>query len=294
MKDLTYGLKELCNRNRDGSYATQYKRFRILSQCAYLLHEIGYRKMGTQSLKPKHVDALVKRWKADNLSVGTIKNNMTSLRWWAQKIGKPAIIARDNDYYGIEKRVFVTGTDKSCQLDADKLSKVADPYVKASLELQEAFGLRREESIKFTPIYAMQSLEDGYIQLKDTWTKGGKPRNVPITEAMREKQMQALKNAATLAGRGSLIPPDKRYVNQLKTYERHTRNAGFNKLHGLRHAYAQARYTQLTGMEPPCKGGPSPRSMMPELRERDHAARDLISKELGHERRQIVSVYLGG
>ena len=34
MRDLNYDLKQLCNRNRDGSYATQHDRERVLDQIA--------------------------------------------------------------------------------------------------------------------------------------------------------------------------------------------------------------------------------------------------------------------
>jgi hypothetical protein len=46
-----------------------------------------------------------------------------------------------------------------------------------SLELQRAFGLRREEAIKFSPNYADQGDQ---LLLKASWTKGGKARTVPV------------------------------------------------------------------------------------------------------------------
>lgn len=84
MRDLNYALKQLCHRNRDGSYATQRDRERVLDQIANQLQELGYRHMGAESLKVKHVERLVERWKVEGLSVGTIKNRMAELRWWAE------------------------------------------------------------------------------------------------------------------------------------------------------------------------------------------------------------------
>jgi site-specific recombinase XerC len=71
----------MCLRNRDGSFATQYARERILTMIANQLQEMGFKDMRAPSLKPKHVQALVERWKTEGLSVGTIKNRMTELRW---------------------------------------------------------------------------------------------------------------------------------------------------------------------------------------------------------------------
>ena len=51
MQDLNYELKQLCERNRDGSYATQANRERILTLIANQLREMGFVNMHVQSLK---------------------------------------------------------------------------------------------------------------------------------------------------------------------------------------------------------------------------------------------------
>ena len=81
MRDLNYQLKQLCHRNRDGSYATQAERMDHLMLIANQLYDLGFRGMKPRSLKQKHVDALVKGWFHQELAVGTIKNRMAVLRW---------------------------------------------------------------------------------------------------------------------------------------------------------------------------------------------------------------------
>jgi integrase-like protein len=61
MDDLTYTLRELCRRNRDGSHATQADRQRILTLASSHLREAGFRQMRATSLKGKHVDVLIAR-----------------------------------------------------------------------------------------------------------------------------------------------------------------------------------------------------------------------------------------
>ena len=112
VRDLNYDLKQLCRHNRDGSYATQADREHILDLIADQLEEMGFRHMNAHSLKPKHVEKLVERWLAEELSPGTIKKRMSALRWWAEKIGKENIIARTNAAYGIPDRVYVTNISK--------------------------------------------------------------------------------------------------------------------------------------------------------------------------------------
>ena len=169
MRDLNYELKQLGRRNRDGSYATQHAREAILTQIAHQLVGLGFRDMKATSLKPKHVTALVALWQSQNLSAGTIKNRMTELRWWAEKVNKQNVMARTNEAYGIARRQYVTNLDKSRTLTHGELGQVTDPYTRLSLKLQAAFGLRREESIKIRPMAA--DLGDRLV-LKDSWTKG--------------------------------------------------------------------------------------------------------------------------
>jgi integrase len=156
-----------------------------------------------------------------------------------------------------------------------------------SLRLQQAFGLRREEALKIQPRWADRG---DHLQLKASWTKGGKERSVPIRS---QEQRALLEQARRLAGFGSLIPRGRQYIEQLRIYERHTANAGLSKMHGLRHAYAQQRYRELTGWPSPHAGGPATEQLTEAQRQSDQQARLIISRELGHQREQISAVYLG-
>ncbi len=287
MRDLNYELKQLCRRNHDGSYATQRDRERVLDLVASQLHELGYRHMTAASIKPKHVEGLVERWNAEGLAVGTIKNRMAELRWWAEKIGKQNVMARDNDHYGIGNRTYVTNVSKARELSGSDLSRITDPYTRMSLRLQAAFGLRRGESIKIRPEWADRGDK---LALKDTWTKGGRPREIPIRN---DEQRQVLDEAKALAGRGSLIPAERSYVDQLRRFEHQCAAAGVHRIHGHRHQYAQTRYRELTGWAAPAAGGLRSKDLTPSQREADREARLTISQELGHEREQITAVYLG-
>lgn len=287
MRDLNYQLKQLCRHWRDGSYATRSHRERILTLIANELHAIGYRHMRANSLKPKHVEALVSHWQAKDLSIGTIKNRMSALRWWAEKIDKQSVVARSNRHYGIPDRCYVAKKSKAKEITQEQLDRIKDEHVRMSLKLQRAFGLRREEAIKFIPSHADQG---NYIRVKGSWTKGGRPRAVPVrTEGQRE----ILDRARDLAGSGSLIPSHRSCVQHLRVYENSTNRAGFSKLHGLRHAYAQERYEALTGWKSPVTGGFNRKSLSQEQRGQDREARLVISRELGHEREQVTAVYLG-
>ena len=287
MRKILYEIQEICKHNCDGTPGTQHKRSTNLSLSGKQLLEKYYNIRSVHSLKPKHIEYLAERWKKEELSLATIKQRLSNLRWLVGKISKQNIMAHKNDYYGIEKRVHVTNESKAIALDRTKLALIKDEYLKASLLLQEAFGLRQKESIKLMPGYSDCG---DYIRLKPTWTKGGKARDIPIHT---EEQRSALDYAKQVAGKGSLIPYHLKYYQQRNLYQNETKRNGMYKLHGLRHQYAQNRYKQLTGWECPVRNGLSKQSMTIEQCERDEKARLTISKEMGHERIQIVAVYIG-
>lgn len=287
MKYLNHQLRELCHRNRDGGYSTQAGRWRMLDLIATQLRELGYKNMRPDSLKPKHVEALVTHWREQGISTGTLKNRLSAIRWWAGKVNKASVVARDNGAYGIGARTFVAKKSKAQSLDEAKLARLQDAYVRMSVRLQAAFGLRREEAIKFSPRFAIRG---DHIALKASWTKGGRPRTIPITNGY---QHVLLREAKALAKGGSLIPAHLKYVQQLHRYDRQVRQAGMKNPHGLRHDYAQRRYRQLTGWRCPASGGPASKDLSPEQRAIDREARLTISYELGHAREEITAVYLG-
>ena len=287
MRRLNHQLKQLCKQNRDGSYGTQVQRERVLTLIANQLHELGFRQLHAKSLRPKHVEALVKHWLETEVAVGTIKNRMAAIRWWAAKVNRRNTVARSNDHYGIPRRQYANGANRVMALDEDRFARVTDQHVRMSLELQREFGLRREEAIKIRPVLADKG---DILWLKPSWTKGGRAREIPIrTEAQRD----LLDRAHALAGKGSLVPADKNYKAQKNRYEGQCIRAGLCKMHGLRHAYAQRRFEEIAGFLAPLAGGPKRAALTNDQRALDKKARAVVSKELGHEREQITVTYLG-
>ncbi|UIY30994.1 integrase domain-containing protein [Neorhizobium galegae] len=287
MDDLTMDLVRLCRRNRDGSYGTQTNRKRGLAAMAEELTELGYSLPAASSIKPKHAEALVEKWLDEDKTEASIRNRLTWLRWWAEKVGKPNVIQRDNAAYGVGERGDIT-RNRAQTLDPAKYRTIECPYIQASILLQVAFGLRREEALKFQPHTAVRA---DHITLQASWTKGGRARTVPITTL---EQRQVLEHVIGLIkGKSSMIPAHLSYIEQLKRFEYHTLKAGLRNTHGFRHAYAQHRYEALTGSKCPIAGGKHWQEMTAQERENDRAARRRISAELGHSRLKITDTYLG-
>ena len=283
-------LVKLAVRHRENSYGTQRARRAIVKMIARQLSDMGFMRLKAKNLKEKHALALIERWRGEGLSAGTLKNRMGVLRWMYEKVNKSWMLSRRNGAYGIENRRYQTNVSKARELPPERLAAVKSEHVRLSLEMQRAFGLRREEAMKIQVAWADRG---SYLKLKGSWTKGGRERTVPIRPG-DERQRDLLERVRALTGSGSLIPEGSTYIQHLKLYENQTAAAGLDKLHGLRHAYAQERYREITGWAAPAAGGPSSDELTRDgLRDKDRAARVQISKELGHSREQISVVYLG-
>jgi site-specific recombinase XerC len=283
--DLQKSIYQILHRNRDGSYATQADRQRMLKHFADVLVGLGYKLPHIDGLKNKHIVAVVDHWKAKGLSNATLKNHTSALRYLAEKLNKRNIVPNNNDL-GIAARRYVPTFNRAV-VNPD-FGKISNVNVMTALQLQRVFGLRREESIKIRP---HQADNKEFLMLEPSWCKGGRGRAVPI---LTDEQRYWLDQAKALVRAGeSLIPHDKSYRQQRSVYDKQLQRAGLHKMHGLRHAYAQRRYKELTGWDAPINGGPSVKDLTPEQREKDHEARMMLTTELGHGRKSVVTVYIG-
>jgi len=284
-------LSNILRHNRHGSFSTQLARRYILHQVGHDLKRAGYRKVKPNEVKNEHAQALVDYWKQKGLSAATIKNRLSHLRWLSKMNGRGREkVSRSNKKLGVENRVYITNKDKSIKLTPEILEKISNEYVRMSLKLQEAFGLRREEALKIKPKIADKG---DRLVLQGSWCKGGRPREIPIITQHQRDLLEEAKKLAKHTREGSLIPGPRKYIQQAECFKKATQRAGIPRTHGLRHAYAQRRYHDLSGNLCPVAGGLRRREMTPEQREGDRKARLLLTEELGHSREDITSNYLG-
>ena len=292
MRDLVYSVAVLCKHNKDGSYGTAAERKKSLKAAMQAISDAGYGIRDVKQLKGKHIRFLVEKWKSDpNLSTGTIKNRMSHLRWLAEHIGNPRIVERSNSSYNIENRKYVDNySNKAKNLSMERLDRLTNDFVKYSLRLQQEFGLRREEAIKFQPVFADRGEK---IVLMASWCKGGREREIPITTSSQRQLLDEVHEFCRKNGVKSLIPQEKTYKQQMRTYEYQTAKVGEVKNHGLRHAYAQRRFEQLSGLTSPKNGGKTSRKLSESEKQANLKARLQVSSELGHNREEITAVYVG-
>ena len=285
IKSYNYSLYEFMKAHKKTmSFEHFIGRTRRLEFIRRELEELKFEVNHVKRFKEKHITALTRRWQDRNLSIGRIKNLMSDLRFVCNEFGRSDVVKK-NDYYGIGNRSYIP-TENKAIFNAD-FSGIQNRHLKISLELQVAFGLRREECIKIIPVLADKN---DHLWLKGSWTKGKVERCIPI---LTQEQRAALDAAIAFCGKKSLIPENKSYIQQRSIYNTETRNSGFKNLHGLRHAYAQTRYHELTGWHAPIAGGKKRSELNARERTIDRTARKIISGELGHSRISVVKIYCG-
>lgn len=281
---LKHSLGIVLQKDRESAYATRHDRAQILWCIASEIVDLGYKIPSVDYIKQKHIIALTRHWQEKSLCNSTIKNRLSALRRLAELMDKKQLIPSNKELQLGSRQV---STAKNRAIHHPDVSKITDPYVRTSLELQRHFGLRREESLKIKPHIADQGTK---LVLIGSWCKGNRSREIPIRT---EEQRRWLDEAKLLAwnSQRSLIPEAKSYIRHRYVYDKQLRNSGIRS-HGLRHAYAQNRYKELTGWDAPLAGGPPPKTYNYEQRRKDILARMILTEELGHSRIQITRQYI--
>lgn len=157
-------------------------------------------------------------------------------------------------------------------------------------ELAREFGLRSKEG---SLLNAHHALKEAHLINQITveyGTKGGRTRTIPITS---ERQINTLQRAAAIQnGERSVMPPDANWKhwrnNELRTGREILKAHTQGGYHDLRAAYACERYRDLTNHDAPVidEGRTADKAS-------DQAARQQIAHELGHNRIDVTTEYLG-
>jgi site-specific recombinase XerC len=202
---------------------------------------------------------------------------------------------------GIPKRRYIPETSKAMpQSQHDQLQvSVDDERIAVLLNLQRTLGLRFKESALLDAQKALRQAQREDRITVFSGTKGGKRRKVEVSA----EAMDALETAASLQDGPSMIPANLRYVDFRDHCYRQAQQQQF-QFHGQRHHYAQQRYQALTGVPAPINTDiaksawhaymATQLNISLEVAEAlDHRARSILSQELGHERLEVVRVYIG-
>jgi hypothetical protein len=177
------------------------------------------------------------------------------------------------------------------------LCKHQQPRAAAIAQLTRATGMRlREAILADLPRLKREAEQYSKINIQDG-TKGGRSgasasRWITVDDHIRD----ALRFAEKVSPDGShnLLAPDESYLDFQREIVRPARDIlhkqNLKGFHELRAAYACERYEQITHHPAPINGG---RCYQLDRR-LDQNARMQISYELGHDRIDVITAYIGG
>ncbi|MGI9277004.1 MAG: integrase domain-containing protein [Endozoicomonas sp.] len=193
------------------------------------------------------------------------------------------------------------------QLSREKLEQTqkelcqnGHPRVAALLGLCRELGLRSREAALLDCRKALEQAQaTGSIDV-ERGTKGGRGKSTPTSPSrverlvpVSEAAMKALETAAALQqSNDNLVPKEQRLPDFLSDVRHYSVNPlksqGLNNRHDLRAAYACERYRMITGVNAPVVTGKQLCS-----KSSDRQAREVVARELGHNRIDVVASYIG-
>ncbi|MBV4532812.1 integrase domain-containing protein [Pseudomonas sp. SWRI107] len=239
-----------------------------------------------------------------NLRIATAQNRLSSVnRTLAALRGDQEVrIISPSQTLGLQRsnvRIRVPDGQDRQQVQRVVHALIGQQYerVAAIVMLARTTGMRlREAILADLPRLHRESKQLGRINIQDG-TKGGRsgasaPRWIIATEQV--KAALQLARAASPVGSRNLLAQDETYAAFMQQTVLPAREVlhehGLKGFHELRAAYACDRYEHLTGQAAPIYGGLCYRVD----RGLDRQARRQISLELGHNRVDVVSAYIGG
>ena len=300
-------VRALHHHRGDVSEATLARQKQEGKQIGRQLWEGGYKLTSLNQLRGKSVELIRDVWRgtvADPctgkhrvISDGVQAVRLSTFRKICKAGGKPSLIPRLNVKAGLTPRDRTPARNIGWRLSDADLARVASKNVCLVLRLQNELGLRKKEGFLLD---ARTNDRGGHLWL-DKGTKGRVSRAVAITTAAQRALIDEVKAANAKTPRGTLVEGAS-LKGAFDDYKTSMQKAGLFHGHGLRHDYAQRRYSELIrsmcppGVEPwecPKKGGLAQSDLSPNDRRIDETARQIVGKELGHGRADAADTYLG-
>jgi len=301
-------LLEAHGRRREDGGVASFETHRSRSDVLYLAfgqlrERLGCKMQDVRAFRTRHLKRLIAHWTSQGIEASTINLRLSVLRTFARWIGKAGVVPGTKELasLGFERetaaRVTYATQDKSWDRSLAPIDKHAmfreiegvDFRYGLIFRMQDAFGLRRLEAIRFCP---HEDDRGDHLAIL-AGTKGGRLRHVPVESAEQRALVDACKAAVavndSLSGKEvSLKLARRRYKHLAEKFGITRRGLGVTG-HGLRHGYAHREYRDALGVDAPVRQPDAPRPG----RERAKDGKRRIAQALGHSRPAIVTAYTG-
>lgn len=294
-------VEKIFRHTRSGSYGTRARYRDSCRAFARFVHE-KFRLQNLRNLSEKHIVEYIRHRQEMGISPKTVKNDLAAIRYLHDQIPNPRYQIRDNqtlrEKYGLvldptpSRNGNRAWTDEEYAAMKAHAERAGRQDVVDVMTLCRTMGLRITEAVAVSRAQAENALRTGTYEVRGE-AKNGKWRKVPLSQEAREVFVRRL--CDTPRG-GRLFVPKSRKTHEVvndmeKWLERHRERVkteegiririharGEHELtfHGLRYAYVQERVEHE----------------MARGKTFEEAAA-IVTKEVGHERIDVVKIYMG-
>ena len=238
-----------------------------------------FRKQNFNRIEPKHMQAYVEQMQEAGYSKSYIATNLSAVRYFVDLMGGDSERLPTNRELEIDPRTTEDriGRDRSWREEEyERMREKALEQGKRDyadmMKLAKEQGLRVHEVCSVNRDMLRHALETGKLTVKG---KGGLVREIHV---WNREHLERLYNE-TPQGERTFIrqgEPTHLVINRLQNWIIQNRDTDIT-FHGLRHTYAQDRYRALL-----------------QQGESEYEAKRTVSRELGHFRVEVTSIYLEG
>lgn len=304
-------MEKIYRHTRANSFGT---RARYESSCRNFIGflDVKFKMKNLRNLQDKHVVAYIQQRQAEGISPKTLKNDLGAIRYMHDMI--PNVKHELSDNKGLTKTFSIVlaktpavkGNRAWTECEYEDMQHLVRGVaenggrgsetaanVRDVMQLAKTMGLRVTEAVAMSRSQVEQALRSGIYQVKNE-AKNGKWREVPLStqgQQVMERRIQDVPRG----GRLFIRPGEQTHaaVNRVEKFMQNNRqqfetaegrkirtyegNANALTYHGLRYNYVQDRVQQELG-----KGFTK------------EQAASIVTKEVGHERIEVIDVYLGG
>lgn len=196
-------------RTAGGSFKTRSDRESIVSRFAeHLKNDLNIQIRQASQIKIVHIEKYVEHRLSQGISQRTMQNEMAAIRSVLRVSGREQLLNQDRlankalGLEGVSRQGTKTAISEERYQQFIKMAEARDQGVAACVALGRELGLRAEEAVqssKSLSTWAKQ-LDAGKSRLEIIFgTKGGRSREVHVTEASRARIVTAVKNAQAVA-----------------------------------------------------------------------------------------------
>ncbi len=279
-------------------YAAAVERFVKWVQPSFKMQKLA-------NLADKHLFAYVEHLRNSGCSDKYIKNELSALRYIHSIIPNTRNHLTDSKKFNAKAGLGSTKNEKATEVDRawtrrelDEMKTIAinkgRPEIASMMHASYTLGMRLEEAATLRRNDVERAIREGKLHL--TNTKGGRPRDVPLSNEARRVLEDAIQNVSrgeyVFVPKGEKIHEYKRDVQnfifknrdsvQDTDREESAVNCGGSEgmrsalnYHGLRYSFGQNLYFELRDQG-----------------HEDREAREIVSQALGHNRVEITYVYV--